>query len=108
LFWGSSDLLEKSRVIKQQSGERSYHIFYQLMADAIPGLKSWLNRLCKSNRILFAEKLRLDRPIQDYHFVSQAEVSIEGVDDKEEMLVTDESFDIMKVINHPLMAIFSY
>jgi myosin protein heavy chain len=43
-----------------------------------------------------AEKLLLTRKIQDYHFVSQAEVAIEGVDDREEMLITDESFDIMK------------
>ena len=33
------DLLEKARVISQQSLERSYHIFYQIMSGAINGLK---------------------------------------------------------------------
>ncbi|CAJ0592060.1 unnamed protein product [Cylicocyclus nassatus] len=74
-------LLEKSRVIKQAPGERCYHIFYQLYSGAIEGLK---------------EKLMLTRPIKDYHFVAQAEVTIDGVNDKEEMLLTDEAFDIMK------------
>ncbi|PAV91412.1 hypothetical protein WR25_06397 isoform A [Diploscapter pachys] len=74
-------LLEKSRVIKQAPGERCYHIFYQLYSDAIKGLK---------------DRLFLTRPIKDYHFVAQAEVTIEGVDDKEEMMLTDEAFDIMK------------
>ncbi|VDK27060.1 unnamed protein product [Gongylonema pulchrum] len=73
-------LLEKSRVIKQAPGERSYHIFYQIMSGQIEGLK---------------EKLFLTRKIRDYHLISQAEVTIDGVDDKEEMQMTDESFDIM-------------
>jgi myosin heavy subunit len=70
------DLLEKSRVIKQAAGERSFHIFYQIMSGQIPGL---------------VEKLFLTRPIREYHFISQAEVTIDGVDDKEEMGITDVS-----------------
>uniref|UniRef100_A0AAF5PU14 Myosin motor domain-containing protein n=1 Tax=Wuchereria bancrofti TaxID=6293 RepID=A0AAF5PU14_WUCBA len=73
-------LLEKSRVIKQAPGERCYHIFYQIMSGQIAGLK---------------EKLFLTREIRDYHLISQAEVTIDDVNDKEEMRITDESFDIM-------------
>ncbi|KAK8736472.1 hypothetical protein OTU49_005022, partial [Cherax quadricarinatus] len=32
-------LLEKARVISQQSLERSYHIFYEMMSDQIPMIK---------------------------------------------------------------------
>ncbi|VDN34441.1 unnamed protein product [Cylicostephanus goldi] len=74
-------LLEKSRVIKQAPGERCYHIFYQLYSGAIQGLK---------------EKLMLTRPIKDYHFVAQAEVTIDGVNDKEEMLLTDVSLNFQQ------------
>jgi myosin heavy chain 6/7 len=73
-------LLEKSRVIKQAAGERSFHIFYQIMSDAVKDLK---------------KKLYLSNNVRDYHFVSQAEITVDGIDDKEEMAMTDESFDIM-------------
>ena len=33
-------LLEKSRITYQQELERSYHIFYNLMSDAVSDLKS--------------------------------------------------------------------
>ncbi|XP_065312696.1 myosin heavy chain, striated muscle-like isoform X2 [Gordionus sp. m RMFG-2023] len=75
-----SYLLEKSRVIFQQAAERSYHIFYQIMSGAISGLK---------------EQLFLSDNPKDYAFSSQGKTSIEGVDDKEEMKLTDEAFNIL-------------
>uniref|UniRef100_A0A0N5AUY4 Myosin head n=1 Tax=Syphacia muris TaxID=451379 RepID=A0A0N5AUY4_9BILA len=73
-------LLEKSRVIRQAPGERCYHIFYQLHSDFIPTLK---------------KDLLLDKPLKDYYFVAQAELTIDGVNDKEEHQLTDEAFDIL-------------
>ncbi|KAK6104848.1 Myosin tail family protein [Brugia pahangi] len=73
-------LLEKSRVIRQAPGERCYHIFYQLYSDFIPTLK---------------KELLLDKPLKEYHFVAQAELTIDGVNDKEEHQLTDEAFDIL-------------
>ena len=41
------------------------------------------------------EKLKLSNELAYYHFCSQAELTIEGVNDKEEMGLTQEAFDIM-------------
>ncbi|CDW55353.1 Myosin tail family protein [Trichuris trichiura] len=73
-------LLEKSRVIRQAPGERCFHIFYQMMSGHLPKLR---------------ENLKLTKDLRYYHFVSQAELTIDGVDDKQEMKDTDYSFDVM-------------
>ncbi|XP_011345056.1 myosin heavy chain, muscle isoform X16 [Ooceraea biroi] len=73
-------LLEKARVISQQTLERSYHIFYQIMSGSVKGLK---------------EMCLLSNNINDYHFVSQGKTTIPGLDDGEELLVTDQAFDVL-------------
>ncbi|VDM97049.1 unnamed protein product, partial [Thelazia callipaeda] len=73
-------LLEKSRVIRQAPGERCYHIFYQIFSGFKPNLK---------------KELLLDQPLKTYYFVAQAELTIDGVNDKEEHQLTDEAFDIL-------------
>uniref|UniRef100_A0A914Z5Y4 Myosin heavy chain n=1 Tax=Panagrolaimus superbus TaxID=310955 RepID=A0A914Z5Y4_9BILA len=73
-------LLEKSRVVRQAPGERCYHIFYQIMSGFDPSLRG---------------KLKLENELAYYHFCSQAELTIEGVNDKEEMGLTQEAFEIM-------------
>jgi myosin protein heavy chain len=42
------------------------------------------------------KQLQLDKPLKDYWFVAQAELQIDGVDDKEEHGMTDESFDVLR------------
>ena len=69
-----SDLLEKSRVIRQAPGERAYHIFYQLMSGHD-------KTLC--------QKLEFDKKPVDYWYVNQAETTIKGVNDQEEYAMTD-------------------
>ncbi|XP_032584529.1 myosin heavy chain, muscle isoform X8 [Drosophila mojavensis] len=73
-------LLEKARVISQQSLERSYHIFYQIMSGAVPGVKD----ICL-----------LTDNIYDYHIVSQGKVTVPSIDDSEEFILTDQAFDIL-------------
>ncbi|XP_030241547.1 myosin heavy chain, muscle isoform X30 [Drosophila navojoa] len=73
-------LLEKARVISQQSLERSYHIFYQIMSGAVPGVK---------------EMCFLSDNIYDYYNVSQGKVTVPSIDDSEEFQLADQAFDIL-------------
>ncbi|KAM8717113.1 hypothetical protein ACLKA7_003910 [Drosophila subpalustris] len=73
-------LLEKARVISQQSLERSYHIFYQIMSGSVPGVK---------------EYCFLSDNIYDYFNVSQGKVTVASIDDGEEFQLADQAFDIL-------------
>jgi myosin heavy chain 6/7 len=73
-------LLEKSRITFQQDVERSYHIFYQLMQQAVPDLK---------------ETCRLSNDIYDYHYVSQGKTSVPSIDDNEDLEFTHDAFNIL-------------
>ncbi|XP_034099098.1 myosin heavy chain, muscle isoform X26 [Drosophila nasuta] len=73
-------LLEKARVISQQSLERSYHIFYQIMSGAVAGVKDYC---------------LLSNNIYDYRIVSQGKTTIPSVNDAEEWVAVDQAFDIL-------------
>uniref|UniRef100_A0A8D0FDR0 Myosin heavy chain n=1 Tax=Strix occidentalis caurina TaxID=311401 RepID=A0A8D0FDR0_STROC len=73
-------LLEKSRVTFQLKAERSYHIFYQIMSNKKPEL---------------IDMLLITTNPYDYHYVSQGEISVPSIDDKEELMATDSAIDIL-------------
>ena len=64
-------LLEKSRVVQQSTGERNYHVFYQLLAG-----------LSDEERA----QVHLQAGIETFHLLNQSGcVAIDGVDDAAEM-----------------------
>ncbi|CAF4199714.1 unnamed protein product [Rotaria sp. Silwood2] len=73
-------LLEKSRVIFQQPAERNYHIFYQICSNAFPE---------------YHEMCLIGNDPSKYFYVAQGMLTIDGIDDAEEMRLTDEAFDIL-------------
>nr|XP_035130060.2 myosin-15 [Callithrix jacchus] len=72
-------LLEKSRVIFQQPGERNYHIFYQILS----GQKE------------LRDMLLVSADPSDFHVCSCGVVAVESLDDAEELLATEQAMDIL-------------
>ncbi|XP_037596323.1 myosin-16 [Cebus imitator] len=86
-----SYLLEKSRVISQQAAERSYHIFYQILSNKKPDL---------------VESLLLVPNPKEYHWVSQGVTTVDNMDDKEELQITDVTFDVLGFSTEEKMSVY--
>ncbi|XP_041978089.1 myosin heavy chain, non-muscle isoform X2 [Aricia agestis] len=83
-------LLEKSRAIRQAKDERTFHIFYQLLAGATQQQK--------------AEYI-LEDP-KSYPFLSNAALPVPGIDDNAEFQATIKSMNIMGMNNEDFNSIF--
>ncbi|KAM3865583.1 myosin-7-like [Diretmus argenteus] len=73
-------LLEKSRVTFQLKAERDYHIFYQILSQIKPEL---------------LEMLLITNNPYDYAFISQGETTVASINDSEELIATDDAFDVL-------------
>merc|ERR1719312_1738359 len=82
-------LLEKARVIRQAEEERTFHIFYQLLAGCDPELK---------------KKFILEDP-KAYTFLSYGNTTIPGTDDAEEFSGTMEAMRIMGIAEEDVSSI---
>uniref|UniRef100_UPI0037E77A36 myosin-10 n=1 Tax=Semicossyphus pulcher TaxID=241346 RepID=UPI0037E77A36 len=81
-------LLEKSRAIRQAKDERTFHIFYQLLAGAGEHLKSDL----------------LLEGFNNYRFLSNGNISIPGQQDKDNFQETMEAMHIMSFNHEEILA----
>uniref|UniRef100_A0A7N6A7K3 Myosin, heavy chain 10, non-muscle n=1 Tax=Anabas testudineus TaxID=64144 RepID=A0A7N6A7K3_ANATE len=81
-------LLEKSRAIRQAKDERTFHIFYQLLAGAGEHLKSDL----------------LLEGFNNYRFLSNGNIPIPGQQDKDNFQETMEAMHIMSFNHEEILA----
>ncbi len=85
-------LLEKSRVVKVSQQERSYHVFYQLLAGADQRMRDAL--------------LISGMDVEDFAYIRAGNDTIGGVSDRDEWNTLIEAFHIMRFSEKEQTAIF--
>ncbi|XP_035677217.1 myosin-7-like [Branchiostoma floridae] len=89
-----SYLLEKSRVVDQLPGmERGYHIFFLIMSNGIPAV---------------TERIMTGTDPSQYHFIKEGVYTVAGMNDQEEMGLTDEGFDILGFSNEEKNSVYDF
>ncbi|KAF8629720.1 hypothetical protein AX15_003315 [Amanita polypyramis BW_CC] len=71
-------LLEKSRVVVRNEAERSFHVFYQLLAGADGALR---------------ERLLIGGDTENYEYLNKSRREVDGVDDREEWNALQSALD---------------
>eukprot|EP00636_Phaeomonas_parva_P008121 CAMPEP_0118859652 /NCGR_PEP_ID=MMETSP1163-20130328/5809_1 /TAXON_ID=124430 /ORGANISM="Phaeomonas parva, Strain CCMP2877" /LENGTH=1781 /DNA_ID=CAMNT_0006793275 /DNA_START=180 /DNA_END=5525 /DNA_ORIENTATION=- len=82
-------LLEKVRLASQLTGERNFHIFYQLTSKRNEAIIEKFGGVTR-------EELGLTRP-QEYRFINQGGIyTLRGVDDADELKATQHAMDVLR------------
>lgn len=87
-------------MIFQQPGERSYHIYYQIMSQKKPellgrprppppGCLVYVRMASLPSNPFVADMLLVSSNPYDYHFCSQGVTAVENMDDGQELMATD-------------------
>ncbi|PHJ20757.1 myosin a [Cystoisospora suis] len=84
-------LLEKCRVLTQAAGERSYHIFYQLLRGASAETKERLHLL----------------NVEEYAFLNSGCFDVPGVNDAEDFRIVLKSFKAMGMSDDEVVSVLS-
>ncbi|KAK6014248.1 myosin head, partial [Ostertagia ostertagi] len=87
-------LLEKSRVVNQDTGNRNFHVFYQLLSNAFP------NEMRR--------KLLLTQTADRYKFLNQGNVCVDKeIDDVANGLLTDHAMDRLGITGDEKFEVYS-